>query len=46
MTMTNTDQRLHQKGTFINNTTSNEIGGETVEERQSLSQALKPKADN
>jgi len=46
MTMTNTNQRLHQKGTFINNAKTNDIGGETVKERQSLSQALKPKADN
>jgi hypothetical protein len=46
MTLTNTNTRSHQKGTFINNTTSNEIGGEQVKERQSLSQALRPKADN
>jgi len=46
MTLTNTDTRSHQKGTFVNNTNSAEIGGETVEERQSLSQALRPKADN
>ena len=31
---------------FVNNTNTNQIGGETVEERQSLSEALKPKADN
>jgi hypothetical protein len=46
MTLTNTDQRSTQKGSFINNTTSSTIGGETVEQRQSLSQALRPKADN
>jgi hypothetical protein len=46
MTLTNTNDRLTQKGTFINNTNTNEIGGEQVKERQSLSQALKPKADN
>ena len=46
MTMTNTDDRQTLKTSFINNTNTNEIGGETVEERQSLSQALKPKADN
>ena len=46
MTMTNTDNRLTQKGTFVNNTNTDEIGGETVQERQSLSQALRPKADN
>jgi hypothetical protein len=34
------------KGTFINNATVNTINGEQVTERQSLSKALKPKADN
>lgn len=46
MTMTPSPARLTQKGTFINNTTTNIIGGEIVEERQSLSKALRPKADN
>jgi len=46
MTMTNTDDRQTQKTGFVNNTTANDIGGESVKERQSLSQALKPKADN
>jgi hypothetical protein len=45
MTMTQSTNRLHQKGTFINNSTTNTIGGETVKERQSLSEALRPKAD-
>lgn len=45
MTMTNTDHRQTQKTSFINNTNTNVIGGETVPERQSLSQALKPQAD-
>jgi hypothetical protein len=45
MTMTNTDNRQTQKTSFINNTNTNVIGGETVPERQSLSQALKPQAD-
>jgi hypothetical protein len=45
MTMTNTDTRQTQKTSFINNTNTSVIGGETVTERQSLSQALKPKAD-
>lgn len=45
-TLTNTDTRDTQKGTFVNNTNTNEIAGETVKERQSLSQALRPKADN
>ena len=34
------------KGTFINNPTVNSINGESVTERQSLSKALRPKADN
>jgi hypothetical protein len=46
MTMTNTDTRNTFKSGFINNTATNQIAGETVTERQSLSQALKPKADN
>ena len=46
LTMTNTDTRNNQKGTFINNSTTANIGGETVKERQPLSKALKPKADN
>jgi len=49
MTLSNTLERRTYKSSFINNTNTNEIGGETVEERQSLSQALRPKkptADN
>lgn len=46
MTLTNTNTRSHQKGTFVNNTNTDNIGGETVPERQSLSKALRPKADN
>ena len=46
MTMTNTNDRLTQLGTFVNNTTTNEIGGEEVTERQALSKALRPKADD
>lgn len=45
MTLNNTDDRLHQKGTFINNTNTNEICGEVIPERQSLSEALRPKVD-
>lgn len=44
-TLTNTDTRRTQKTSFINNTNSTVIAGETVEERQSLSKALKPRAD-
>ena len=46
MTLSNTLDRQTYKTTFINNTQTNDIGGETVQERQSLSKALKPKADN
>jgi len=45
-TLSNTNTKSTQKGSFVNNTTTDNIGGETVTERQSLSQALKPKADN
>ena len=46
MDLSNSDTRKTQKGTFINNTNTSEIGGETVQERQSISQVLRPKADN
>jgi len=39
------EARKTQKGTFINNQNVNNINGKQVEERQSLSKALKPKAD-
>ena len=44
-TLSQTDTRATQKGTFINNTKTRNVGGETVKERQSLSKALRPKAD-
>ena len=47
MTLTNTDSRNTKITSFINNdAASSTIGGETVQEKQSLSQALRPKADN
>jgi len=46
MTLSNTDDRRTHRTSFVNNTATNEIGGETVPERQSLSKALRPKADN
>src|SRR6056300_507547 len=46
MTLINTLERQTYKTEFINNTNTNEIDGEVVEERQSLSKALKPRADN
>jgi len=45
-TLTPNLQRNTLKGTFVNNTTVNNIAGEEVVERQSLSKALRPKADN
>ena len=45
-TLTPNLQRDTLKGTFINNTAVNNIAGEEVIERQALSKALRPKADN
>lgn len=45
-TLTNTNTRNTYVTSFINNTNTNTISGDQVEERQSLSKALKPKADN
>tara|TARA_B100000683_G_scaffold276639_1_gene331351 strand:+ start:1111 stop:2268 length:1158 start_codon:yes stop_codon:yes gene_type:complete len=44
--LSNTDTKQTQKGGFINNSNTSQIAGETIQERQSLSEALKPKADN
>lgn len=46
LTMTNGPNRSTQKGTFINNTNVDTICGEEIEERQSISKALRPRADN
>ena len=46
LNLSNTDTRSNLKGTFVNNTNTDEIAGETVTEKQSLSKALRPKADN
>ena len=46
MTLSNTLEKQTQKASFINNTKSSTIAGETVPERQSLSKALRPKKDN
>jgi hypothetical protein len=46
MTLSNTNLRQTQKTSFINNTNTSTIGGDVIEERQSLSKALRPKADN
>lgn len=46
MTMTNGSDRKTQQGSFINNDNTTTVAGETFPEKQSLSKALKPKADN
>ena len=46
MTMSNTSERKTQLTSFINNDTVGDIGGESVTEKQALSKALRPKADN
>ena len=46
ITTTNNDSRANYKTGFVNNTTESTINGLTVTQRQSLSDALKPKADN
>ncbi len=45
-TLSNTTTRNTQKGTFINNINTTTVCDDTVDERQSLSKALRPKADN
>ena len=46
LTTTNNDTRGTYKTSFVNNSTSSTINGLTVKQRQSLSDALKPKADD
>jgi hypothetical protein len=46
MTLSNTLEKQTQKASFINNSNTSTIAGETVPERQSLSKALRPKKDN
>jgi len=46
ISMTNDDSRVNYKTGFVNNTTEDTINGLTTKQRQSLSNALKPKADN
>jgi len=46
LTTTNNDSRSNYKTGFINNSSSSTINGLTVEQRQSLTDALKPKADD
>ena len=44
--MSNTDTKGNWKTSFVNTSGTTTINGLTVEQRQSLSDALKPKADN
>ena len=46
LTTTNNNTRNTFKTGFVNNSTTSTINGLTVEQRQSLTDALKPKADN
>ena len=46
ITTTNTDTRSTQKTGFVNSSGTTTINGLTVDQRQSLENALKPKADN
>ena len=46
ITTTNNDSRANFKTSFVNNATSSTINGLTVTQRQTLTDALKPKADN
>jgi len=45
VTLSNTNNKTTQLGSFVNNTNTDVIAGDTVEERQSLSKALRPQAD-
>lgn len=46
MTLSNTNDRNTLRTSFVNNTRTNTIDDQQVEERQALSKALLPKADN
>jgi len=46
ITTTNNDSRGNFKTSFVNNATQSTINGLTVTQRQTLTDALKPKADN
>ena len=46
ITTTNNDSRANYKTGFVNNATESTINGLTTKQRQSLTNALKPKADN
>jgi hypothetical protein len=44
--MIGADTANNQKGDFINNSSTSTVAGETFDQRQALSKALRPKADN
>jgi hypothetical protein len=44
--MIGADTANNQKGNFINNSSTSTVAGETFDQRQALSKALRPKADN
>jgi len=46
MDLSNSDTRNTLRTSFTNNTNVNTIGGEEIPERQAVSKALRPKADN
>ena len=46
ITKTNNDERANYKTKFVNQSGTTTINGLTVEQRQALTDALKPKADN
>ena len=46
ITKTNNDSRANYKTKFVNQSGTTTINGLTVEQRQALTEALKPKADN
>jgi len=46
LSTTNNNTRANYKTQFVNNSTTSTINGLTVKQRQSLTDALKPKADN
>jgi hypothetical protein len=46
MILSNVEERQTHRTSFFNNNNTNTINGEVVEERQSITQALRPRADN
>lgn len=46
ITLSNVEERQTLHSSFVNNNNTNLIDGEIIEERQSISKALRPRADN